>query len=257
MEYKSVIYKLIVSATLFFISGVAEAQDTVVVPSLVQPAVVIENDSTSNALIQTITQETTTVTTYYTDGTVEERVLTTGETIDASGRIISVEEDEFDESKLKGIARGFSHFTWGLETGMIIDLSGLDMSTFNLDVMFGYRNKWIQTLGVGGGMHKSLGSADSFLPVYVLFRTSFRSKPSLFFFHLRLGYSFNTISNSPTYGDTSCAIGCGIHLTRKRKFQSYLLLAYAFRHFNRKHVEVSSLNRSNVSLAQIGFGVSF
>ncbi|MDE5773701.1 MAG: hypothetical protein K2H86_04505 [Muribaculaceae bacterium] len=257
MESKSVIYKLIVFATLFFIAGVARAQDVVSIPSLVQPTVVIETDSTSNALIQTVTQETTTVTTYYTDGTVEERVLAIGESINENGRVISTETDEFDESKLKGIAKGFSHFTWGLETGMIIDLSGLDMSTFNLDVMFGYRNKWIQTLGVGGGIHKSLGSADSFLPVYVLFRTSFRSKPSLCFFHLRLGYSFNTISNSPTYGDTSCAIGCGLHLTRKRNFQSYLLLAYAFRHFNRKHLEISALNRSNVSLAQIGFGISF
>ncbi|MDE5551572.1 MAG: hypothetical protein K2I91_00070, partial [Muribaculaceae bacterium] len=111
--------------------------------------------------------------------------------------------------------------------------------------------------GVGGGIHKSLGTSDSFLPVYVLFRSSFRERPSLCFFHLRLGYSFNTISNSPTFGDTSCAIGCGIHLTRKRKFQSYLLLAYTFRHFNSKHSEITEINRSNVSLAQIGFGITF
>lgn len=248
MAHKSILTSLIVMTVLLFACPL-QAQ--------IPATAVITTDSLNNTITQTIIEEVTTVTTTYSDGTTEEHVLAEGETIGNNGEIVAVEFDEFDETHRKGIARGFSHFTWGMETGMCIDLSGLDMSTFNFDVMFGYRNKWIQTLGVGAGIHKSLGSSDSFLPVYVLFRSSFRQRPSLCFFHLRLGYSFNTISNSPTFGDTSCAVGCGIHLTRKRKFQSYLLLAYTFRHFTRKHSELTEINRSNVSLAQIGFGISF
>ncbi len=249
MAYKHISF-ILIAITAFLYPAFSTAQDYL-------PPAVIVTDSIRGETIQTIVSEVTTVTTTYSDGTTEERVLAEGETIDESGHIIKQTIDEFDESKRIGIARGFSHFTWGLETGMSLDVSGLDMSTFNLDVMFGYRNKWIQMVGVGGGVHKSLGSSDSFFPVYVLFRSSFRPKPSLFFFHLRLGYSFNAVSNSPTYGDTSCAIGCGLNLTNKRKFQSYLLVAYSFRHFNRKHSEAADINRSNVSLAQIGFGVTF
>ncbi len=249
MANKHLKYALI-AITAFFYPLLLSAQDSL-------PPAVITTDSISGDVVQTVVSEVTTVTTIYSDGTSEERVLAEGETIDSNGRIISQKADEFDESKRVGIARGFSHFTWGMETGMSLDLSGLDMSTFNLDVMFGYRNKWIQMAGVGGGVHKSLGSSDSFFPVYAVFRSSFRPKPSLCFFHLRVGYSFNAISNSPTYGDTSCAIGCGLNLTNRRKFQSYLLVAYSFRHFNRKHSEAAEIHRSNVSLAQIGFGVTF
>lgn len=199
---------------------------------------------------------TTTVTTTYSDGTTEITTLSEGESIGPDGRIVKSAQEESDEN-LRGLAKQYSHFTWGASIGISADLSGMDMSTFNFDILAGYRNKWFQAIGVGAGVHKSLGSRDSYIPVYAVLRTSFRPKPSLCFFHLRLGYSFNTISNSPMFGDTSAAIGCGVNLMRTRKMQSYILLAYAFRHFNQRHTEMTNLSRSDVSLAQVSFGVTF
>lgn len=52
----------------------------------------------------------------------------------------------------------------GTELSTSLDLSGADMSTFNADILIGYRHKLIQTLGVSFGMHKSLGTRDSSYP---------------------------------------------------------------------------------------------
>lgn len=212
----------------------------------------MSNRSYAQVVDETVS-ETVSVTTNYMDGTSVTRVLDENERITEDGKIVKIKETETD----KGIAKGFTHFIWGLESGISADLSGMDMSTFNFDVIAGYRGPWVQTAGLGAGIHKSLGTKDSFIPIYVLFRSSFRPKPSLFFFHLRIGYSFNTISNSPTFGDTNAGIGCGINLSQSRKYQSYILLAYTFRHFNNRHAEMSNINRSNVSLAQIAFGLTF
>lgn len=212
-----------------------------------------EESSPNDTAIDRIVEETTIVTTTYSDGTQEVRTLQDGESVAPDGTIVRNEIlHKGDKKNLK-----LKPFIFGGELGISIDLSGMDMSTFNFDIFMGYRNKWIQTVGIGAGYHKSLGFKDSFIPLYVLFRSSFRPKPSLCFFHLRLGYSFNTISDSPTYGDIACSIGCGFNLIQKRNLQSYILVAYGFRHFTERHLENMPISRANVSLAQITFGVSF
>lgn len=49
-----------------------------------------------------------------------------------------------------------SHFTWGAEAGASIDLTGHDMSTFDVDVLFGYKNSYIRMVGLGAGIHTAL-----------------------------------------------------------------------------------------------------
>lgn len=213
-----------------------------------------ENVAPVAPVIDQIIEETTVVTTTYSDGTQEVRTLQQGETVSPDGTI--VRNDTVQNGNKKKSLK-LKPFIFGGELGTSIDLSGMDMSTFNFDIFMGYRNKWIQTVGIGAGYHKSLGFKDSFIPLYILFRSSFRPKPSLCFFHLKLGYSFNTISDSATYGDIACSIGCGFNLIQKRNLQSYILLCYGFRHFTERHLENMPISRANVSMAQITFGVSF
>jgi len=151
----------------------------------------------------------------------------------------------------------YSHFSWGAEIGSSIDLTGNDLSTLNADAYIGYKNKFIRFVGAGVGIHRAFGSGHNFIPIYAIFRSSFRTKPSLFFFHLQAGYSFNTISDSPTFGDVCGSIGVGINLAMSRKFQSHLLLACGFRHFNKRHQTTTNIDTSSVALAQIAFGVNF
>lgn len=158
-------------------------------------------------------------------------------------------------SSVKGLSE--SHFTWGGEVGASIDLSGYDTSTFNIDAILGYKNKYFKTLGAGLGLHRSLGSGDTYIPVYALVRTSFSKRPRMFFMSFKVGYSFNTIGDSPTFGDTNAQLGVGINLAMSRRFQSHIILAYEFRHFDQRHKYILNDKTENVSFATLSFGVNF
>lgn len=165
------------------------------------------------------------------------------------------EERESLFASAKGLSD--SHFTWGGEVGASIDLSGCDTSTFNIDAILGYKNIYFKTLGAGLGIHRSLGSGDTYVPVYALVRTSFSKRPRMFFMSFKVGYSFNTIGDSPTFGDTNAQLGAGINLAMSRRFQSHIILAYEFRHFDQRHKHILNDRTENVSFATLSFGVNF
>lgn len=255
------IIKSVVATLLFATDAVANTAEpetsTSAASGIAVTSVKLSQNEPEVLQTETVVEEVTTVTTTYSDGTSETRTLAADEIVDSNGNIVVVESsDMLTDSSRKSLSKRYSHFVWGSEIGICADLSGMDMSSFNFDLFAGYRNAFIQTLALGAGVHKSLGNRDSFIPIYVLFRSSFRKKPSLCFLNLRIGYSFNTISNSPTVGDTSCAIGCGFNLSRSKKIQSYILVAYAFRHFNQRHTQIINVAKSNVSLAQVSFGIT-
>ena len=179
-----------------------------------------------------------------------------------SGSADAVEEKEVKEEReslFPNASRNLatSHFTWGAEFGASIDLSGYNTSTFNVDALFGYKNNYFKILGAGVGIHRSFGNGDNFIPVYAVARTSFSRNPKLFFMSMKVGYSFNTIGDSPTFGDTNAQIGAGINLAMSRKFQSHIILAYEFRHFNKRHKYIFDDRVNDISLATISFGVNF
>lgn len=149
------------------------------------------------------------------------------------------------------------HFAWGVEIGTSIDVSGYDSSTLNGDVLIGYRNDLFNLLGVGIGIHHAMGSGDNYIPLYATLRTSFSKVPKLFFMSVKFGYSFNTIGDADTFGDTNASLGGGINLGKSRKFRSYLMLAYEFRHFNKKHREIVSIENQNISMMSLTLGFNF
>lgn len=173
--------------------------------------------------------------------------------------VSKIEHEEHAESFFPQRARSLeeSHFSWGAEFGTSIDVSGYDSSTFNVDALFGYKNKYLRLLGMGVGIHRSFGTGDNFVPVYAVVRTSFSSRPKLFFMSFKAGYSFNTISNSSTFGDVNASLGAGINLAVSRKFRTHIILGYEFRHFNQKHREKYSLEAEDISLATLSLGVNF
>lgn len=149
------------------------------------------------------------------------------------------------------------HFTWGVDAGASIDLSGEDMSTFTAETYFGYKGSWIRTAAVGVGMHKAFGNQYTFVPVYGMLRTSFRSKPSLFFFELKAGYSFNTLAHSGSIGGAYGSFGLGINLAMKPSFQSHIVLAYSY--FTLKNATELDIKYSgdNINSAVLRFGINF
>lgn len=176
------------------------------------------------------------------------------QTADSLDRVEKNRESLFPDKQL---SLSGSHFTWGAEVGASVDMDGNNLSTFDLDAVLGYKNKYLKIVGVGAGIHRALGSGNMFIPVYALIRTSFRQKPSLFFLNFRTGYSFNTIGDSPIFGDFSTAAGLGINLAMSRKFQSHIIISYVYRHFSSRNQDVARLSINNSNLAQISFGVNF
>lgn len=166
----------------------------------------------------------------------------------------STRESIFPQSSL---SLETSHFTWGVDIGASIDVTANEQSTFDADVEFGYKNSWIRLVGIGAGIHRSFGTGDNFLPLYVLFRSSFSAQPRLFFLNFKAGYSFNTIGNAATYGDTTASIGLGINLAMSRRFQSHIIIGYGFRHYSSRHQYNMELSSADVSLAQLSIGVNF
>ncbi len=150
-----------------------------------------------------------------------------------------------------------SHFTWGAEAGTSIDLTAHDMSTFDVDVLLGYKNSFLNMAGVGVGIHRTIHTGDNFIPIYATLRSSFRPGRSLMFMNMRFGYSFNTIGDSPTFGDFNAAIGVGFNLSQSRRARTYILLNLAYRHFNERNKNMISLDTSYVYIAQLLFGVNF
>lgn len=151
-----------------------------------------------------------------------------------------------------------SHFTWGADLGASVDLTAHDMSTFDLDFVLGYKNKIIKTVGIGAGIHRTVQGGDNFIPIYAIIRTGFSSRPTLLFLNARLGYSFNTVEDSPMFGDYNSALGCGINLSQSSKAKTYIIVGVAYRYFNKRHQEyISRLDTPSIWMAQLQFGVNF
>ena len=150
-----------------------------------------------------------------------------------------------------------SHFTWGADVGSSVDLSGSDMTTFDVDAYFGYKGSYIRTAAAGVGLHKAFGNSYTFVPVYALLRTSFRSAPSLFFFEVKGGYSFNTLAGSGSAGGAYGSIGVGINLAMSRKLQSHIVFSYGF--YTLRHASELAIPYvgDNISYAVLHFGVNF
>ena len=152
---------------------------------------------------------------------------------------------------------GWNHFVWGAEVGGSIDLTSNNLSSINLDAYFGYKNSWINAVGIGASVNMMVSNSVRSFPVYAMFRTDFSSRPRLLFMDLRGGIAINDI----TYGNSQTSLflshGVGINLARGRSFSSYITLSYIYNGLKPFDLGDRRCDVDGLSMACLRLGVSF
>lgn len=152
---------------------------------------------------------------------------------------------------------GWNHFAWGAEISGGIDMTSSDMSTVNLDAYLGYRNSWIEVLGVGAGVNMMVNNSARAFPVYGIFRTGFSKKPTLLFMDLRGGIVFNNMTNSTQQTSAYVSPGIGVNLAGGETFQSYVTLSYVYNGLKSFPLSDRQVRMDGLSMACVRFGIRF
>lgn len=152
---------------------------------------------------------------------------------------------------------GWSHFAWGAEIGGAIDMTSHDLSSINLDAFFGYRNSWIDVVGVGAEVDMMVSNSVRSFPVYAIFRTSFTSRPSLVFMDLRGGVAFTNLSESDNQTSAYVSPGIGFNLAGGKSFQSYITLSYVYNAIRPFSIGDRNINVDGLSAACLRLGIRF
>lgn len=121
-----------------------------------------------------------------------------------------------------------THFSWGADTGLGVDMTGHDMSSFDLSLYAGMRRGWIKFLGLGAQASSSIANSARYYSLHVLFRTNFMNRPSRFFWELRPGIAYNQLNNENRSYGAYAATAVGVNLASSSKFSSYMTLGYTF-----------------------------
>lgn len=157
----------------------------------------------------------------------------------------------------KTLSLAFSHFTWGAEAGSSLDMTSHDLSTFDADVLAGFKNSFIKIAGFGAGIHRSINSGNNMIPVYAVFRTSFRSILSLCFLNFQAGYSFNTYSSGGVRSDLYGALGIGVNLQKTSLVSSYVILSLACQYLGNANNTAIKFDTDYIFFTKLVIGVNF
>lgn len=152
---------------------------------------------------------------------------------------------------------GWRHFVWGAEVGGAIDLTSNDMSTANLSAYLGYRNSWLDIIGIGAEVDMMVSNGVRAFPVYALMRTSFSSKPQLLFFDLRAGVAFNNINNAGEQNRLYLSPSLGINLAKGKDFQSYVSVGYVYNGLKSLTVDDEFHHLNGLHMGCLRLGISF
>lgn len=147
-------------------------------------------------------------------------------------------------------------FAWGAAVGGCIDMTGHDMSSINLDANFGYRNSWINLLGVGASIDMMVNNSVRAFPVYAILRTGFSSRPTLCFGDFRVGMVYNNLNNRSNQTRMYASPGIGVNLATGRTFRSYMMLSYVYNGMNGLYKDGNKPIHS-LHMACVRFGVAF
>lgn len=146
-------------------------------------------------------------------------------------------------------------FAWGAETGGSVDLSGNDMSSFDFNLSFGMRYRWLKFAGIGTGADIMVSNSCRTFPVYVRIATDFHTLPRLLFLDLKGGVGFNYMENNQQSTGAYAYSGLGINFARTAKFSSYMSIGYSF---IQRHDEPDAIvTHPDLHMATIKIGISF
>lgn len=150
-----------------------------------------------------------------------------------------------------------SWFTWGADIGASIDMNTTDFSTLDINLVLGYKNQLIRTVGVGAGIHQAFGNGHSFIPVYAMFRSNFNKHHKMFFGEIKGGYSFNTMFHDHNQGGAYFSAGIGIELANSRLFSTHLILSYGWMG-TKPYIDTADPNEGkHINYASLRFGINF
>ncbi|MDE6509631.1 MAG: hypothetical protein K2K99_05470, partial [Muribaculaceae bacterium] len=142
-----------------------------------------------------------------------------------------------------------TNFAWGAGVSSSIDMTGQDLSAFNIAAQAGYKNRAIQMLGAGVGIDMAVGNNSRMYPAYAIIRTSFVPGDMRCFFEARAGYSFNSMAaggrQSGIYGATSL----GVNLAMGKNFRSHIVIGYTYRQLRDSYHDMSAVTA--------GIGINF
>lgn len=152
---------------------------------------------------------------------------------------------------------GWNHFVWGAEVGGSIDLTSNVLSSLNLDAYFGYKNSWINALGVGASVNMMVNNSVRAFPIYALLRTDFSSLDRLLFLDLRGGIALNNLPEGHYQTSLYMSPGVGINLARGKSFCSYITLSYVYNGLKPFDLSDRHCDVDGLSMACLRLGISF
>jgi len=149
------------------------------------------------------------------------------------------------------------HFTWGVDLASGVDLTSHDMTMFELEGCFGYKNRWVRFAGVGASIVTMMNNSSRCYPVFGMVRTSFSPFRRLCFMELKAGISFNTMLDYKSQTDFYGSLGVGFTLAHSRTFSSHVVLRAIYMPL--RPVEVNGVRQLTYDLAyaSIGLGCAF
>lgn len=150
------------------------------------------------------------------------------------------------------------HFSWGIDAGSAIDMTGNDMSAIGISACFGYSGPYLRFAGIGAAIDMMVSSSSSSYPVFAMIRTDFRRQHQLCFLEARGGVAFTNINNFATQTTPYGSIGVGVTLAKGRTFSSHILLSYNYTKLNDITVdEGATIRIHDLQYASIKIGIAF
>lgn len=123
-------------------------------------------------------------------------------------------------------------FSWGVDAGSAIDMTGHDMSAIDLNAYFGYRGPYVRFAGAGTGIDMMVSQSSTTYPLYAIFRTDFSPTPRLCFLEMRAGVAFTKVETAPSQNTPFASIGIGVTLAKGHTFSSHIILSYNYTKLN-------------------------
>lgn len=150
-----------------------------------------------------------------------------------------------------------SHFAWGADIGSTIDMTGQEMTTFDITAQFGYKGAFMRFAGIGAGIKTMVSNSSRAYPVYAVFRTSFTSQPSLCFIELKGGYQFVNLYDTKTQRQPYLSVALGFTLARGVNFRSHITAGYEYTLLDDVMVNDQIKKMHPLHCAALKIGVSF
>lgn len=148
-------------------------------------------------------------------------------------------------------------FSWGLDVGSAIDMTGSDMSAVDISGFLGYSGSYLRFIGAGASIDMMVSSGSNVYPLFAILRTDFSNRPRLFFMDLRGGIAFCNIENYSQQCNPYGSLGLGVTLAKGKTFSSHVILSYNYTRLNDVHLEEKVIKLSDLQYACIRIGISF